>query len=94
MRSVGLQRGRTGHKEELGVITGQLRRMPSVGAVKAAAECLLRRLQQAGKGNSQAAKRREFALREEERIRREQEAHFVGLVRGTRLVRRGFFKVD
>ena len=94
LKAVELQRGRVGLKGELGMITGQIRRMLSVGAVKAAAELLLRRLQHAGEGTQQAAKRREYALMEDYRLRREQEAQFAGFVRGTRLVRRGFFKLD
>ena len=96
LKAAELQRGRVGLKGELGMITGQIRRMLSVGAVKAAAELLLRRLQHAGEGTQQAAKRRQYALKEDYRLmlRREQEAQFVGFIRGTRLVRRGFFKLD
>ena len=71
LKAVELQRGRVGLKGELGMITGQIRRMLSVGA----------------------AKRREYALMEDYTLRREQEAQFAGFVRGTQLVRRGFFKL-
>ena len=48
MRFQGLQRGREGQKEELGVLIGMIRRRLSVVAVKAQAELLLNRIEAVG----------------------------------------------
>ena len=46
-------RGRESVKGELGVLVGQVRRMLSITAVRAQAECLLRRLRHVGVGRVQ-----------------------------------------
>ena len=70
-----------------------LRRQVSVCAVRAVADSLLNRLQQAGyaRGAAQAAKRRAEALGREERGRRERAAHWMLHTRGYRVLQRGKF---
>ena len=50
---LGLQRGRPGSKEEIGVCVGQVRRRLSMAAIKAQVDCLLGKLHQVGPGNKQ-----------------------------------------
>ena len=47
----GLQRGRPGSDQELGLLVGQVRRRLSLVAVKAQVDCLLAKLHQVGPGN-------------------------------------------
>ena len=70
-----------------------LRRQVSVCAVKAVADSLLCRLQQAGlaRGAVQAARRRAEALGREETGRRERAAHWLLHTRGYRVLQRGQF---
>ena len=49
----------------------QIRRLLSVSAIKAQVGCLLGRLHQVGPGNKQLAKKREWAVRQDEKMRRE-----------------------
>ena len=65
----GLKAGRPRSKQELGVIVGQVRRRLSSAAVKSQVECLLSRIHQVGPGNTQLAKKREWAVLEDERMR-------------------------
>ena len=53
----GLQPGRPGSDQELGVLVGQVRRRLSLVAIQAQVECLLSKLHQVGPGNVQLAKR-------------------------------------
>ena len=64
---LGLQRGRPGSEQELGMCLGQVRRRLSMVAVKAQVDCLLSKLHQVGPGNKQLAKRREWAILENQR---------------------------
>ena len=50
LKAQGLQQGRESVKGELGVLVGQVRRMLSITAVRAQAECLLSRLRHVGVG--------------------------------------------
>ena len=59
---------------QLGKVTGEIRRAMSVTIVRANAFCLLNRLSQLGPGAGAAARRRQEALRLEERRRRDREA--------------------
>ena len=60
----GLQRGRPGSEEELGVLVGQIRRRLSQAAVHAQVSCLLGKLHQVGPGNSQLAKIKRWPRKE------------------------------
>ena len=88
----GLERGRPGSKEELGVCVGQVRKRMSMAAVKAQVDCLLGKLHQVGPGNRQLAKRRVWAVREDERMARERGAQWIRRVESVHTLRKGFFK--
>ena len=73
-----------------------LRRQLSVCAVRAVADSLLARLQQAGpagRGEAAAARRRAEAFGREERGRRERAAHWMLHTRGYRVLQRGQFLI-
>ena len=89
--AMGLRSGRQGTDEELGVVVGQLRRSLSTTCVRAQAQCLISRLQCIGKGFAQAAKRRKWAALEDQKMRQERQAQWVGKDRGRNLVRKGQF---
>ena len=69
---------------ELGLVTGQIRRSLSVDFVRAQALCLFSRLAHLGEGAQAAAQRRQQAGQEEEGRRREQIAHYIAHIKGTR----------
>ena len=81
-----------GSDQEKAIIVGQIRRRLSLAAIKAQVECLLDRIHQAGVGNKQLAKKRERALIQDEKMRRERNAQWVRNVEGVRLVRKGAIK--
>ena len=62
----GLQRGRPGSDQELGLLVGKVRRRLSLVAVKAQVDCLLAKLHQVGPGNIQLAKKRAHPGRPED----------------------------
>ena len=92
--AMGLARGREGTEAELGIIVGQARRMLSTTSVRAQAQCLLARMTQVGEGVGQAAKRRRWAALEEERMRKERMAQWIGRARGRNLIRKGQFLLN
>ena len=92
--AMGLARGRQGTEVEMGIVVGQVRRMLSTVNVRAQAQCLLTGMSQVGEGVGQAAKRRQWAAAEEERMRKERMAQWLGRVRGRNIVRRGQFLLD
>ena len=71
LRAQGLALGREGSAAELSIITGQVRRALSTASMRAQASCLLSRLSVMGKGQIQASRRRQWARREEERMKEE-----------------------
>ena len=88
----GLQRGRPGSDHELGVLVGQVRRRLSLAAVKAQVDCLLGKLHQVGPGNTQLAKKRTWAIHEDQRTARERGAQWLRRVEGVLTLRKGFIK--
>ena len=94
VNSMGLARGREGTEAEMGKVVGQVRRMLSTASVRAQAQCLLTRMSSVGEGVGQIAKRRQWAAAQEERMRKEREAQWIGRVRGRNIVRRGQFLLD
>ena len=92
--SMGLATGRAGTEAEKGLIVGQIRRMLSTTNKRAQAQCLLSRLSSVGEGVGQAAKRRHWAAKEEEKMRRERLAQWIGRARGRNIVSRGQFLLD
>ena len=91
LAAVGLARGQPGSEGELSLIVGQVRRRISVAAIKAKSNCLLTRLGLVGQEARHAADRRGWRMREEEMMRREREAQWVGQVRGHGITHRGQF---
>ena len=88
----GLQKGRPGSKAELGVITGQIRRRLSLVAIKAQTECLLAKLHQVGPGNKLMAKRRQWAVIEDNRMKKERDAQWIRRIEGVYTLRKGHIK--
>ena len=88
----GLQRGRPGSAQELGMLVSQVRRRLSLTAVKTQVDCLLSKLHQVGPGNQQLAKKRVWAIREDERMARERGAQWLRRVEGVQTIARGFIK--
>ena len=91
VNAMGLRRGGQASDEELGIVIGQIRRSLSTTFVRAQAQCLLSRLNCTGQGFAQAFKRRNWAIVEDERMRKERSAQWIGRDRGRNLVRRGQF---
>ena len=92
LKFLGLKEGRPRTKQELGQIVGQLRRRISLAAVKSQVDCLLSRIHQVGPGNNQLAKKREWAVIEDRRMKRERTAQWLLQYEGTQTLRRGFIK--
>ena len=76
---------------ELAILTGQIRRWPSVEGVRSQARCLIDRVGALGPGAAAASKRRQWALLEEGRMSRERNAHQLCLAQGHYALRRGQF---
>ena len=71
-----------GSDQELAMIVAQIRRLLSVSAIKAQVGCLLGRLHQVGPGNKQLAKKREWAVRQDEKMRRERHSQWIRKIEG------------
>ena len=87
MRSIGLARGWEGSDHERSMILLNLRRELSTAAAKANSRCLISRVAKIGNGHQQAAKRRVWAKREEEKRIEEAKCHWLANIRG-----RGIFR--
>ena len=94
LKAEGLQQGRESVKGELGVLVGQVRRILSVTAVRAQAECLLSRLRNVGSGAGAACRRRQGVVREEVSWARERQAQAVGRRQGRKVVMHGMFMLN
>ena len=92
LRFQGLQQGRPGSDQELGVLVGQIRRRLSMAAVQAQVDCLLSKLHQLGPGNVQLAKRRTWAIKEDQRMNLERNAQWMRRIEGIHTLRKGFIK--
>ena len=88
---MGLRRGQESSVAELGIIVGQIRRALSTTFVRAQAQCLLMRMNCLGQGYSKAVQRRQWAVKEEERMKWERQAQWISRIRGRKLVSRGQF---
>ena len=91
VKSMGLRLGRETSDEEVGHAVGQIRRTLSTTFVRAQAQCLLSRMDHVGNGFALAAKRRQWAAKEDIKMRQEKQAQWIGRMRGSNLVRRGQF---
>ena len=92
LKSAGMQRGRPGSKAELGKVVGQIRRRLSMAVIKAQIDCLLGKIHQVGPGNQQMAKRRQWALNEDERMAGERKAQWMLKYEGVHSIRKGMIK--
>ena len=81
-----------GSDNELALIVGEIRRRLSVTAVKAQVGCLLSRIHQVGPGNKQLAKKRQWAIKEDERMKQERYSQWMRRVEGVTSLRKGLIK--
>ena len=61
-------------------------------AIKGQVDCLLSKLHQVGPGNGQLAKKRVWAVNEDQRMAKERGAQWIRRVEGVYTLRKGFFK--
>ncbi len=87
-----MQKGKPGSGAELGVLVSQIRIRLSLASIKVQVDCLLSKIHLVGPGNQQMAKRREWALREDERMSRERSAQWLRKIEGVHTLRKGFIK--
>ena len=90
-----LQEGRPdgGSDQELALIVAQIRRLLSVTAVKAQVGCLLGRLHQVGPGNKQLAKKREWAVLQDQKMKRERHSQWIRKIEGVNTLRKGIIRI-
>ena len=91
--SVGKARGRPASDSELSIAVGQVRRRLSVACVRANMNCLITRMSLLGMPAKQAQGRRQAQDWEEERMRREMQAQWLGRIRYHGIAYRGAFHV-
>ena len=89
----GLARGIIGTDEEKAIHLSQFRRKLSLVAAKAQSACLIGKLAKVGVEFRQAAKRREWVRREEERLKEERRSFWQANVCELGLARRGQFVI-
>ena len=87
--SVGRARGRPATDGELALAVGQVRRRLSVACVRANTNCLLSRMSHLGEAAVQAQGRRQAQGWEEERMRKEMQAQWLGRIRHHGITHRG-----
>ena len=85
----GGKRGRMAEAGALAILTGQVRRGLSLVVARENARALLSRVQGLGRGATEAAGRRRWAASEGWRLRKEQQAHWLGQQLGRSILRRG-----
>ena len=90
-----LQDGRPdeGSDNEKALIVGQIRRILSATAVKAQVQCLLARLHQVGPGNKQLAKRRQWAVLQDEKMKKERHSQWIRRIEGVNTLRKGMIRI-
>ena len=90
-----LQQGRPegGSDNELAVIVGQIRRKLSLAVTKANVVCLLSKLHQVGPGNKQLAKKRDWVLMEDEKMKKERHAQWLRNIDGVTSKQKGMIKI-
>ena len=81
-----------GSDNELAVITGQIRRTLSQTVVKSQVNCLLSRIHQVGPGNKQLAKKRQWTLQQDEKMRKERSAQWIRRIEGVNTLRKGMIR--
>ena len=93
LRAMGLARGREGSEQERSIILAGLRRKVSMASAKAYSACLLDRVARVGESHRQAAKRRAWLKREEEKCREERVAFWHANVRARGVMRGEFVRM-
>ena len=88
---IGLLRGHPTSEAELGCVVGQIRRRLSVACVRANMTCLLHRMSLLGEGATRAMERRRYQGIQEEKMRRELQAQWLGRIRHHGVEHRGAF---
>ena len=78
---------------EKALIVGQIRRILSATAVKAQVQCLLARLHQVGPGNKQLAKRRQWAVLQDEKMKKERHSQWIRRIEGVNTLRKGMIRI-
>ena len=78
-----------GSSNELALVTGQIRRKISETVVKAQVNCLLSKLHQVGPGNKQLAKKRQWALQMDEKMRKDRQAQWLRRIEGVNTIQKG-----
>ena len=81
-----------GSNNELAQVTGQIRRKLSETVVKSQVNCLLSRLHQVGPGSKNLAKKRQWALQMDEKMRKEKKAHWLRRIEGVNTLRKGMIR--
>ena len=76
LKAKGLARGREGSSQERAAILAGMRRQLSMAAARAYSVFLLDRVSRVGEGHRQAARRRAWVKREEERMEEERKAYW------------------
>ena len=67
-------------------------RFLSQTAVKAQVSCFLSRIHQVGPGNKQIAKKRQWALQQDEKMRKERSAQWIRRIEGVNTLRKGMIR--
>ena len=91
LKHIGLPRGRPGSDGEMNIVVAQIRKTLSVASIKAQVECLLSRVHQIGE-SKQLSKQREWALREDERMKKDRRAEWIRKIDGVKTLRKGHIK--
>ena len=90
-RFCGKGQGQACLKGELALAVGQIRRRLSVACMRANLSCLLNRMSLQGEAARQAQGRRQALGWEEEKMRREKQAQWLGCIRFHGIAHRGAF---
>ena len=80
LRVLGLARGREGTERERSKMLSDFRRELSLASAKAYSSCLIGRLSRVGEQHRNAARRRAWVRREDERRDEESRAHWIANV--------------
>lgn len=85
-------RGKAASNQELAHITSQIRRRLSQVVIKSQVDCRLSRLHQIGSGSRGMIKRREWALREEDMMKKERQVQWLRKSEGVVTLHKGHIK--
>ena len=81
-----------GSNNELALVTGQIRRKLSETVVKSQVNCLLSRLHQVGPGSKNLAKKRQWALQMDEKMKKDNRAQWLRRIEGVNTLRKGMIR--